>query len=256
MPARKSLKSKPKTKSVISSKELTAKKFIDKLKSLQSDAEKEKLQRYFKTDDGSYGAGDTFMGIRMGSLFGVAKEFMNMPVKEIEKLLENKIHEVRAGAVSIMDKSARDKHTGDIRRKELFDLYMRRHDRINNWDLVDLGCLHMTGSYLFDKPRTLLYKMAKSKNMWERRTAILSTTYFIRHGDLNDTYKISEMLLKETEDLVQKAAGWMLRFAGDKDHERLIEFLDEHASTMPRTMLRNTLEKLDKKKKDYYMKLK
>lgn len=223
---------------------------------MQSDVELKKIQRYFKTEAGDYGAGDQFMGVRMGSLFALAKEFAEMPIGEIEKLLESKIHEVRAGAVSIMDKASRTKKISEARRKEFFDLYINRHDRINNWDLVDLGCLHMTGSYLFDKPRKILYKLARSKNLWERRTAILSTCYFIRQGDLDDTYAIAELLVKDKEDLVNKATGWMLRFAGDKNPKRLLAFLDKHATTMPRVMLRNGIEKFDKKKKEYYLKLK
>jgi 3-methyladenine DNA glycosylase AlkD len=235
---------------------LTAKHFIEQLNRFQSDVELKKIQRYFKSGEGDYGAGDKFMGVKMGHLFALAKEFGEMPVKEIEKLLESKIHEVRAGGVSIMDKASRSKKITESRRKEFFDLYMKRHDRINNWDLVDLGCLHMTGSYLCDKPRAILYKLAKSKNIWERRTAILSTYYFIRQNDLDDTFKISELLLRDKEDLVHKAAGWMLRFAGDKDKKRLIQFLDKHATTMPRVMLRNAIEKFDKKAKEHYLKLK
>ncbi|TND07231.1 MAG: putative DNA alkylation repair enzyme [Bacteroidetes bacterium] len=235
---------------------LTAKHFIEQLKRFQSDAELQKIQRYFKTGEGQYGAGDTFMGVKMGQLFSLAKEYGEMPVGEIEKLLESKIHEVRAGGVSIMDKASRNKKTTESRRKEFFDLYMKRHDRINNWDLVDLGCLHMTGSYLFDKPRQILYKLAKSKNTWERRTAILSTCYFIRQGEVDDTFKIAEILVNDKEDLVHKATGWMLRFAGDKDRKRLLHFLDTHAATMPRTLLRYAIEKLDKKQREHYMKLK
>lgn len=236
--------------------ELSAKHFIQGLQLLQSNDELKKIQRYFKTGAGDYGEGDIFIGVRMGSLFALAKEFIDMPSKEIEKLLENKIHEVRAGAVSIMDKASRNKKISESRRKELFDLYIKRHDRINNWDLVDLGCLYMTGSYLYEKPRDILYKLALSKNLWKRRTAILSTCYFIRQADLNDTYKIAEILLSDKEDLVHKATGWMLRFAGDKDPKRLLKFLDQYASTMPRALLRNCIEKLDKKKREYYLKLK
>ena len=240
----------------IVSNALTAKQFIERLKSMQSDAELKKIQRYFKTGEGQYGEGDVFMGVKMGRLFSLAKEFGEMPVSEIEKLLESKIHEVRAGAVSIMDKASRNKKISEDRRKEFFDLYMKRHDRINNWDLVDLGCLHLTGSYLYDKPRQILYKLAKSKNTWERRTSILSTCYFIRQGDLDDTFKIAEILLNDKEDLVHKATGWMLRFAGDKDRQRLTRFLDKFASTMPRTLLRNAIEKFDKPSREYYLKLK
>ena len=234
---------------------LTAKHFIEQLKKYQSDIEAKKIQRYFKTGEGEYGEGDTFIGVKMGQLFSLAKEYDEMPIGEIEKLLESKIHEARAGAVSIMDKASRNKKISESRKKEFYDLYMKRHDRINNWDLVDLGCLYMTGSYLFDKPRKVLYKLSKSKNQWERRTAILSTCYFIRQGDLDDTYKIAELLLKDKEDLVHKATGWMLRFAGDKDKKRLIAFLDKYAATMPRVLLRNCIEKFEKKQREYYLKL-
>src|SRR5688500_4728988 len=179
----------------------------------------------------------------MGQVFTLGKEFIDMTPDEIEKLLDSKIHEVRAGGCSIMDKQARRKKTTPEQRKELYDLYLRRHDRINNWDLVDVCAIHVIGGYLADKPRTVLYKLAKSKNMWERRTAIVSTAYFIRQRDLDDTFKISEMLLKDKEDLNHKATGWMLRFAVDKDRKRLMTFLEKHAAVMPRTMLRNAIEK-------------
>ena len=111
----------------------------------------------------------------------------------------------------------------------------------------------MTGSYLFDKPRNILYKLARSKNIWERRTAILSTCYFIRQGDAADTFKIAELLVNDKEDLIHKATGWMLRFAGAKDRKRLKAFLDEYAATMPRTLLRYSIEHFNKKDKEYYM---
>ena len=237
-------------------KQLTAKQFIEQVKKHQSDVELKKIQRYFKSGEGQYGEGDKFIGVKMGQLFSLAKEFAGMPVNEIEKLLENPIHEIRAGAVSIMDKESRTKKITAERLKSFYDLYMKRHDRINNWDLVDLGCLHMTGSYLFDKPRNVLYKLAKSKNIWERRTAILSTCYFIRQGDLDDTFKIAELLVKDKEDLIHKATGWMLRFAGAKDKKRLVGFLDKHAVTMPRTLLRYSIEHFDAKQREHYMRLK
>lgn len=230
---------------------ITAKRFIEVLKARSSPEEREKTLRYFKNTDG-----DQFIGVRMGQVFANAKEFIDMTPAEIEKLLDSKIHEVRAGGCSIMDKQARRKKTTPERRKELYDLYLRRHDRINNWDLVDVCAIHVIGGYLADKPRAVLYKLAKSKNMWERRTAIVSTAYFIRQRDLDDTFKISEMLLNDKEDLVHKATGWMLRFAGDKDRARLLSFLDKHATTMPRVMLRYAIEKLDKKQREHYLSLK
>jgi 3-methyladenine DNA glycosylase AlkD len=235
----------------------TAKSFIAALKKLQSDKELEKIQRYFKSGEGQYGEGDRFMGVRMGQLFTLAKANIAMAPDEIEKLLESKIHEVRAGAMSIMDKQGRDNKTSESRRKELFDLYRRRHDRINNWDLVDLAAIYVVGRYLYeyDKPRSILDKLARSKNMWERRTAIVSTAYFLKMKEVDDTFRIGEMLLNDKEDLIHKAAGGWIRQAGKQDRQRLLEFLDKYATIMPRTFLRYAIEHLDAKQKKYYMEL-
>lgn len=236
--------------------ELSAERFVERLETFRSPEELKKIQRYFKSGEGEYGEGDEFMGVRMGQVFGLAKEFIDMPPGEIEKLLESPIHEVRAGAVSIMDKQARRKKTPESRRKELFELYLRRMDRINNWDLVDLGSLYAIGSYLFDKPRDILYTLARSKNIWERRTAIVGTAYFIRQGDIADTFKIAEILLNDDQDLIHKATGWMLRAAGATDRQKLLSFLDQHAATMPRTLLRYSIEHLDKEQRGHYLSLK
>jgi DNA alkylation repair enzyme len=217
---------------------MSAAGFVKKLKTYRSPDELKKIQRYFKTGPGEYGEGDEFIGVRMGQIFALAKEFIEMSPDEIEKLLESPIHEVRVGAVSIMDWQARSKKTPNERRKELFDLYLRRHDRINNWDLVDRSAPYVIGGYLFDKPRDILYKLARSKNIWERRTAIVSSGYFIRKGDIADTFKIAEMLLNDEQDLIHKATGWMLRASGGVDRQKLLSFLDQYAATMPRTALR------------------
>ena len=179
-----------------------------------------------------------------------------MSLDEVETMLESPFHEMRVGAVSIMDFQARSKKTTSEHRKELFDLYIRRHDRINTWDLVDRSAIHVVGGYLFDKPRKTLYKLAKSKQMPERRTAIVSTLYFIEKGDVDDSFKLAEILLYDKEDLIHKANGWALRFAGDKDRKRLIAFLDKYASTMPRVTLRYTTEHFDKKSRDRYLNMK
>lgn len=235
------------------STDMSAKRFVEELKTYQSAEELKKIQRYFKSGEGEYGEGDKFIGVRMGQVFALAKEFIEMPPNEIEKLLESQIHEARVGAVSIMDWQARNKKTPEARRKVLFDLYMRRHDRINNWDLVDRSAPYVVGGYLFDKPRDILYKLARSKNVWERRTAIVSTYYFVRQGDVADTFKIAEMLLNDNHDLIHKATGGWLREAGKKDRQKLLSFLDRHAATMPRTALRYAIERLDKKQRTYYM---
>jgi hypothetical protein len=237
---------------------ISAKEFVARLKAHQSADELRKIQRYFKSGKGEYGEGDKFIGVRMGQVFALAKEFIEMPPGEIEKLLENPIHEVRAGACSIMGKQATHKKTPESRRKELYDLYLRRHDRINNWDLVDLASYKVVGSYLFDfeKPRTVLYKLARSKNTWERRTAIVSTLYFIGKGDVDDAFRIAKILIKDDQDLVHKGMGWALRYAGQKDRKKLLSFLDEHAATMPRTALRYAIERLDKKQRNHYLGMK
>ena len=196
------------------------------------------------------------MGIRMGHIFVLAKEFMDMPLDEVETMLESPFHEMRVGAVSIMDFQARSKKTTDEQKKKLFDLYIRRHDRINTWDLVDRSAPWVVGSYLMDKPRTVLYKLAKSKRMAERRTAIVSTLFFIGKGDVEDAFKLAELMLHDKEDLIHKANGWALRFAGDKDRKQLLKFLDRHAADMPRVTLRYAIEKFDKKQREHYLKLK
>ncbi|MBC7877857.1 MAG: DNA alkylation repair protein [Anaerolineales bacterium] len=225
--------------------ELTSKQFIKRLEAMRS-------PQAVKSQDH---LSDHMMGVRMGHIFALAKEFIDMPLKEVEKLLDNPFHEVRVGAVSIMDFQARSKKTTDERRKELFDLYLRRHDRINTWDLVDRSAIWVVGSYLFDKPRKVLYKLARSKFMPERRTAIVATLYFIGKKDVEDALKLAEIMLYDKEDLIHKANGWALRYAGDKDRKQLLTFLDKYAATMPRTTLRYAIEKMDAKQKAHYMNL-
>jgi 3-methyladenine DNA glycosylase AlkD len=235
---------------------ISAEQFVKKLEAHRSPEELKKRQQYFKSGEGQYGEGDEFIGVRMGQVFGLAKEFIEMPPDEIEKLLESPIHEVRAGGLSIMDKQARSKKTPESRRKELFDLYLRRTDRINNWDLVDVSAPYVVGRYLFDKPRDVLYELARSESLWERRTAIVSTSYFIREGDVDDTFKIAEMLLEDDHDLIHKATGGWLREAGKKDPQKLLGFLDKYAATMPRTALRYAIEHLDKEQRAHYLSMK
>jgi 3-methyladenine DNA glycosylase AlkD len=199
---------------------------------------------------------DEFKDVSMGQVFALAKEFIDMPPEEIEKLLESPVHKVRVGAVSIMDWQARSKKTPASRRKELFDLYIKRHDRIDSWDLVDRSAPYVVGGYLSDKPRGILYKLAKSKSPWERRSAITATYYFIRQGDVNDAFKVGELLVHDPHDLVQKAVGGWLREAGKKDLQKLLDFLDTYAATMPRTILRYAIEHLEKEQREHYLGMK
>jgi 3-methyladenine DNA glycosylase AlkD len=195
-------------------------------------------------------------GPGMGQIFGLAKECMDMPLPEIETLLESDRHTAKVGAVSVMDFQTRSRKTTAERRQALFDLYVRRHDRIDTWDLVDRSAIWVVGEYLRDKPRDVLYDLARSQRPMERRTAILATFAFIRRSDLEDAFQIAEMLVGDDEDLVHKAVGWMLREVGKKDEPRLRAFLDTHAATMPRVMLRYAIEKLDPEVRRSYLGMK
>lgn len=229
---------------------LTARAFLEQLIKLKTRIDLEKNSRFFRTEGKNT---SKVLGVRMGKLFALSKSFAELGLDEIEKLLENKYYEARMGAVCIMDFQARNKKTSAETRKQLFDLYIRRHDCIDNWDLIDRSACYVVGSYLLDKPRTILYKLAKSKNIWERRTAIVSTSYFLRHGDVDDTFKIGEMLVDDKHDLIHKAVGSWIREAGKRDKKRLIGFLDTYAVVMPRAMLRYAIERLDKKQRDFYL---
>jgi 3-methyladenine DNA glycosylase AlkD len=230
------------------SPQLTAGVFVDRLLALQSDAELRKIRRYFKS-----GEGDDFIGIRMGDVFELAKEFTALPPNEIEQLLDSPAHEVRAGAMRIMSRQMTAKPTTADGQRELFELYLRRHDRINNWDLVDLGPPYVVGNYLLDRPRDALYELARSESPWERRTAIFSTLAFVRKGQVRDTLAIAELLIDDSHDLVQKPTGGMLREAGKQDPASLLSFLDTHAATMPRTTLRYAIERMSPEQRRHYL---
>lgn len=239
----------PPTKNKSTTPGVTAKEFLHRLTALRTTAKADN-SRFFRDEDKA----NKNLGVAMSAIFGLAKEFSKMSIDEVEKLIESEYYEARMGAVSIMDFQARDKKITAASRKELFKLYIKRHDRINNWDLVDRSAPYVVGGYLIDKPRAILYKMARSKNIWERRTSIVSTYYFIRQNDLIDTFKIAELLVHDEHDLINKAVGGWIREAGKRDERMLLTFLDKYAVTMPRVTLRYAIEKLDKKSKDHYLK--
>jgi 3-methyladenine DNA glycosylase AlkD len=230
---------------------LTAESFFAELSSLKSNSQLETVQKFYRNE----GFESKFLGIKMANIFALAKKYIKMPIEEIKNLLDNEYYEARVGAVSIMDFQARAKNITQEKRKELFDLYISKHNRIDNWDMVDRSAPYVVGGYLYDKPRDILYKLAKSENLWERRTAIVATYYFIRQNDIEDTFKIAEILIHDKHDLINKAVGSWIREAGKRDKRVLLAFLNQYASTMPRVTLRYSIEKLDKKEKDYYMKM-
>jgi DNA alkylation repair enzyme len=191
--------------------------------------------------------------IPMGQIFQLAKDFMDASPEDIEALLNSPSHPRRVAAVSIMDFQARRKATPDGRRRELYELYLRRHDRIDSWDLVDRAAPHVVGGYLWDKPREPLYLLAASPHWYERRTSIVSTWFFIRRGDLDDTFRIGQILANDPHELVQKAVGGWIREAGKRDEQRLRDYLDRNAATMPRTALRYAIETLPPEVRDHYL---
>ena len=211
------------------------------------------LQRFFKTGPGEYGEGDLFIGLRVPQTRQICRDFFELSIDQIEIMLGSPIHEHRLAGLIIMSNQAKSKKFPTSHKELLYELYLRRTDRINNWDLVDTSCRYVVGGYLMDKPRDILYQLAESSDLWERRIASVSTWEFIRHGDLDDTFRLSKALKNDKQDLIHKASGWMLREAGKKDVNRLVEFLDENATTMPRTMLRYSIEKLPEAQGRYYL---
>ncbi len=236
--------------------DLTAEAFSARLLALADEEEARKLKKYFKTGPGDYAEGDIFIGLKMGDVFATAKEFMELPVEELEKMLESPLHELRAGALSAMAQACGRRKTPAARQQALHELYLRRHDRVNNWDLVDLACKQVIGGYLRDKPRDLLYRLAASPNHWERRTAVFATFPYVSKGDLDDLFRLAEILRDDPHDMVQKPVGGMLREAGKKDLARLLAFLDKYAATLPRVTLRYSIEHLTPEQRKHYLGLK
>jgi 3-methyladenine DNA glycosylase AlkD len=218
-----------------------------------SNPEKAKiLQRFFKTGKGEYGEGDVFLGITVPLQRKTAKKYSGLTVKELQKLLSSKIHEHRLTSLLIL--VIKYNKATDTGKKEIFDFYLKNKKHINNWDLVDLSAEKIPGAYLFEKDKSVLYKLAESDNLWERRIAVMSTFYFIRNNQFDDTLKISGLLLNDKHDLIHKAVGWMLREIGKRDQETEERFLKKYYKTMPRTMLRYAIERFDEKKRMFYLK--
>lgn len=212
----------------------------DELKRLASSEVASSSARYFKSGPGEYAEGDNFIGVRVPMIRKVAREFSQLPISEIELLLQSTIHEERLLALLIAVHNAMK--GDDLYRQSAYALYCKNVRHVNNWDLVDTSAPVIVGGYLHDKSRQPLVKFAKSPHLWERRIAIIATQYFIRLGEFEDTLKISKILLSDGEDLIHKATGWMLREVGKRDESLLIAFLDEHGACIPRTALRYAIE--------------
>ena len=218
-----------------------------------SDAEKREIfPKFFKAGKGEYGEGDRFLGVTVPNIRAIAKLHKDVSIEEIRKLIQSEWHEVRLCALIIMVEKSKKKD--EALRKELFNLYLSQTERINNWDLVDLSCRFIIGEYLLDKSRDILYHLAQSPLLWDNRIAIVSTYAFIRKGQLEDAYALSDLMMQHPHDLMHKAIGWMLREAGKRDSERLYDYVMSHRADMPRTMLRYAIEKFSPKERAILMK--
>ena len=209
------------------------------------------LSRFFKTGKGEYGEGDIFIGIIVPVQRQIAAEYRDLSMGELEKLLRSPIHEERLIALFIL--IHKYQKGDDVQKKKYFNFYLKNTKHINNWDLVDLSAPKIVGEYLKDKNRGILYKFARSKNLWERRIAALSTFQFIKRRYFTDSLKIAKILLHDNHDLIHKAVGWMLREIGKRERKTEEWFLLKHYKTMPRTMLRYVIERFDKKKRNFYL---
>jgi 3-methyladenine DNA glycosylase AlkD len=227
-------------------------------KDLKSMADPDKaviLQQFFKTGLGQYGEGDIFIGVTVPQSRKIAKKFSRLQLVEVKTLLYSRIHEERLVALLILVWRYSSALGNREEKEEIVKFYLDNIKQVNNWDLVDLSAPNILGAYLIDnRDRRLLYRLAKSENVWERRVAILATYHFIRNGDFSDTLKIAEMLLQDRHDLIHKAVGWMLREVGKRDATAEEAFLEKYWSVMPRTMLRYAIERLPENKRLRYKK--
>ena len=213
------------------------------------------LSRFFKTGPGEYGEGDKFLGIKVPVTRAAVRScWRQTGFADLETCLGSEYHEVRLVALLTLVEIFSHAKKDAVLQRRCVDFYLGRTDRINNWDLVDLSCYPLLGEWLLDKDRGLLYDLARNgKTIWEQRIGIVSTMTFVRHGQLDDTFTIADILLRHPHDLIQKATGWLLREAGKRDLDRLCAFLDERHSVMPRTMLRYAIEKFPEDLRRHYL---
>ena len=231
---------------------MNAKNISQTLRSLGDPDIAEHSQRFFKTGEGEYGAGDRFLGIRVPVLRKQVAKFREAPLLEVQKLLHSPYHEERLFALLLM---VAKYERGDAAEKEaVYNCYMANTAYINNWDLVDSSASYIVGEYLTDRDKAILYTFARSDSLWERRIAIMATFFFIRQGRFDTALEIAELLLGDTHDLIHKAVGWMLREVGNRDGGVERAFLASRYKTMPRTMLRYAIEKFPEAERKAYLK--
>ena len=213
------------------------------------------LSRFFKTGPGQYGEGDKFLGIKVPVTREIVKEcWRQVGVEELKECIASEYHEVRLAALLTLVEIFKHAKKTPALQQQCIDFYLSHTDYINNWDLVDLSCYPLLGEWLLDKDRTLLYDLARNgKTLWEQRIGIVSTMTFIRHGQLDDTFAIGDILLHHPHDLIHKAVGWLLREAGKRSKPALESYLQPRYPTMPRTMLRYAIEKFPEEERQRYL---
>jgi 3-methyladenine DNA glycosylase AlkD len=222
---------------------------------LQKKANPEKakiLSRFFKTGKGEYGEGDVFLGIVVPEQRKIARMYSDLPLKYLKGLLSGRTHEHRLVALFIL--VLKYKKADDSARRGIFDFYLENMGHINNWDLVDLSAPNIIGDYLLTRDRSILFDLARSEDIWQKRIAVMSTFTFIKNNQFEDTFRIAELLLRDKHDLIHKAVGWMLREIGKRDRNAEEDFLKKHYLDMPRTMLRYAIEKFDDEDRKFYLK--
>lgn len=227
---------------------------LKKLQSLADPARAAHQQRFFKTGKGEYAEGDVFLGLTLPATRALVKTYWKeTDFEDLERLFSSPWHEARTVAVLVLvDKF--NKAKDEAARKELAGFYAAHLPRANNWDLIDISVYKILGAYLYgQKDRSLFYKLARSKNLWEQRASIVGTMYLVKRGDFQITLDLAELFLTHKHDLMHKAAGWLLREVGKKDEKVLCAFLDKHHKAMPRTMLRYSIERLSPQQKKLYM---
>ncbi len=228
-------------------------KLIKDLEKVRDPIKAKRLAVYFKSKKGEYGEGDIFLGIIVPKQRSLSKKYSNLSLSDIQKLLSSKNHEYRMTALFILIskyEKAEDKLKGRI-----INLYLKnlKKGRVNNWDLVDLSAPKILGDYLFARDKMLLYTLVRSKNLWQRRIAVLSTFDFIKKGRFKDSLKIAKILISDKEDLIHKAVGWMLREIGKRNLETEINFLNKFYKKMPRVTLRYATERFTKESRNKYL---
>jgi 3-methyladenine DNA glycosylase AlkD len=211
----------------------------------------EKAAVFFKTGMGEYAAGDQFIGVTVPNLRKIAKKFIRLTLCDLQALLESRINEERLLALIILIHQYENASFQD--QEIIYQFYLRNLKYVNNWNLVDASAHVIIGAHLWDKDRSFLLELARSEILWERRVSIVSTAYFIRKNDLVWTFKIASILSRDTEDLMHKAVGWMLREAGKRNQGQLVLFLDQHRDQMPRTMIRYAIEKFPENMRKSYL---